>query len=155
MCLIVPSIVVHRKLFIGSLFRWFSKGAEKREGRTEENQSSVFIHGFVMDMMDSLSIKSTDSMSTSGEFEIVPTEGGNNSGGGAATTIPPISSSSFVITPIAATSPTLNIANNGDLRDLEKNLGEMIHEIDKSASGDHIQLMSDKNASKFILLKTI
>lgn len=63
-------------------------------------------------MEDNLSIKSSDSVTTSGEYEIVPE------------------------TPDEATkpakSPTLNIANNGDFTDLEKNMHEVIHELDQS-----------------------
>lgn len=93
--------------------------------------------------MDNLSIKSSsDSMSD--EFEIVPehviSSNNNNLLGGGGFFSQKLSSDPdhFYVTPPVATttSPTLNIANNGDLQDLKKNLDEMIHEIDKSA-GDH------------------
>uniref|UniRef100_A0A1L8DVR7 Putative ypt/rab gtpase activating protein n=1 Tax=Nyssomyia neivai TaxID=330878 RepID=A0A1L8DVR7_9DIPT len=62
---------------------------------------------------DRVSVKSSDSVTTSGEYEIVP-EG--------------------MLSPQtpgqAASSPTLNIANNGDMQDLEKNLTEVIHELE-------------------------
>lgn len=61
-------------------------------------------------MEDNVSIKSSDSVTTSGEYEIVP------------------DTVDCVDKP--ATSPTLNIANNGDFTDLEKNLTEVIHELD-------------------------
>lgn len=64
-------------------------------------------------MDDNLSIKSSDSVTTSGEYEIVPEE---------------------LESPIPlGTSPTLNIANNGNLKDLEKNLNEVIHELDRNS----------------------
>lgn len=62
-------------------------------------------------MDDKLSIKSSDSVTTSGEYEIVPEE----------------------IIQLGA-SPTLNIANNGDFNDLEKNLNEVIHELDSNTT---------------------
>lgn len=62
-------------------------------------------------MDDKLSIKSSDSVTTSGEYEIVPEE---------------IDSHTMQL----GTSPTLNIANNGNFNDLEKNLNEVIHELD-------------------------
>ena len=66
-------------------------------------------------MEDNLSVKSSDSVTTSGEYEIV-SEG-----------LDPVT------TPLG-TSPTLNIANNGDIRDLEKNLNEVIHELDGNSA---------------------
>lgn len=63
-------------------------------------------------MDDNLSIKSSDSATTSGDFEIV------NEG------IEPHASAFDVI------SPALKIANNGNYTDLEKNLTEMIYESD-------------------------
>lgn len=73
-------------------------------------------------MEDNVSIKSTDSVTTSGEYEIVPelvdcSPSGNGHDTGKK---PP------------ARSPTLNIANNGDFDDLEKNLNEVIHEMDSA-----------------------
>lgn len=62
-------------------------------------------------MEDNVSIKSSDSVTTSGEYEIVPD------------TVDCAASK-------PATSPTLNIANNGDFTELEKNLTEVIHELD-------------------------
>lgn len=70
-------------------------------------------------MEDNVSIKSTDSVTTSGEYEIVP-ELVDCSPTGDDTGKPP------------ARSPTLNIANNGDFHDLEKNLNEVIHEMDSA-----------------------
>lgn len=64
-------------------------------------------------MEDNLSIKSSDSVTTSGEYEIVP-------------------ESLELNTP--AKSPTLNIANNGDFTDLEKDMHEVIHELDQGAA---------------------
>lgn len=65
-------------------------------------------------MDDKLSIKSSDSVTTSGEYEIVPEE------------LDAVQSSE-----IGTTSPTLKIANNGDFNDLEKDLTEVIHELDQ------------------------
>lgn len=62
-------------------------------------------------MEDNVSIKSSDSVTTSGEYEIVPEA-------------PELSK--------PAKSPTLNIANNGDFNDLEKNMHEVIHELDQA-----------------------
>uniref|UniRef100_A0A1B0CC10 Putative rab gtpase-activating protein 1-like isoform x1 n=1 Tax=Lutzomyia longipalpis TaxID=7200 RepID=A0A1B0CC10_LUTLO len=63
---------------------------------------------------DRVSVKSSDSVTTSGEYEIVP-EG----------MLSPQTSGQV------ASSPTLNIANNGDMQDLEKNLTEVIHELEE------------------------
>lgn len=66
-------------------------------------------------MDDKLSIKSSDSVTTSGEYEIVPEE-----------------LDAIQTTPqIGTTSPTLKIANNGNFNDLEKDLTEVIHELDQ------------------------
>lgn len=65
-------------------------------------------------MDDKLSIKSSDSVTTSGEYEIVPEELDSHT--------------------IQGTSPTLNIANNGNFNDLEKNLNEVIHELDNTTT---------------------
>lgn len=62
-------------------------------------------------MEDNLSIKSSDSVTTSGEYEIVPESPELNK---------------------PAKSPTLNIANNGDFTDLEKDMHEVIHELDQA-----------------------
>lgn len=62
-------------------------------------------------MEDNLSIKSSDSVTTSGEYEIVPE---------APECMKP------------GRSPTLNIANDGDFTDLEKNMHEVIHELDQA-----------------------
>lgn len=66
-------------------------------------------------MDDKLSIKSSDSVTTSGEYEIVTDDLDADT------------------TPLG-TSPTLNIANNGNITDLEKNLTEVIHELDQTVS---------------------
>lgn len=65
-------------------------------------------------MDDKLSIKSSDSVTTSGEYEIVPEE------------LDAVQSAE-----IGTTSPTLKIANNGNFNDLEKDLTEVIHELDE------------------------
>lgn len=65
-------------------------------------------------MDDKVSIKSSDSVTTSGEYEIVLDELEKE------------------ITSPLGTSPTLNIANNGNLNDLEKDLTEVIHELDQT-----------------------
>lgn len=65
-------------------------------------------------MDDKLSIKSSDSVTTSGEYEIVPEE-----------------LDAMQSPQIGTTSPTLKIANNGNFNDLEKDLTEVIHELDE------------------------
>ena len=74
-------------------------------------------------MEDNLSIKSTDSVTTSGEYEIVPelidSSNANSPDGVKRKDKKP-----------AANSPTLNIGNNGDIQDMENNLNEVIHELD-------------------------
>lgn len=77
-------------------------------------------------MEDNVSIKSTDSVTTSGEYEIVP----------ELVDCSPTSICPDTGKKPPARSPTLNIANNGDFHDLEKNLNEVIHEMD-SASIPH------------------
>ncbi|XP_055704106.1 rab GTPase-activating protein 1-like isoform X2 [Phlebotomus papatasi] len=77
---------------------------------------------------DTVSIKSSDSVTTSGEYEIVPE--GMLSPLGARS--PEAASAAGQI----ASSPTLNIANNGDMQDLEKNLTEVIHELEDSKKPD-------------------
>lgn len=67
-------------------------------------------------MDDKASVKSSDSVTTSGEYEIVPRE------------LDLQSIQQF------STSPTLKIANNGNFNDLEKNLIEVIHELDDTMS---------------------
>lgn len=67
-------------------------------------------------MDDKLSIKSSDSVTTSGEYEIVPEE------------------LDVQTTEVGKTSPTLKIANNGNFNDLEKDLHEVIHELDDTTS---------------------
>lgn len=72
-------------------------------------------------MDDNLSIKSNDSVTISGEYEIVADEldaQASASGG-------------------ASPSPTLKIANNGNHNDLEKNLTEMICELDVRSTTTH------------------
>lgn len=69
-----------------------------------------------MDAKLNISIKSSDSPTTSGEYEIVAEDLEENK-----------------TTPLGA-SPTLNIANNGNISDLEKDLTEVIHELDESGS---------------------
>lgn len=75
-------------------------------------------------MDDKLSIKSSDSVTTSGEYEIVPEE---------LDAMQPA-------TQIGTTSPTLKIANNGNFNDLEKDLTEVIHELDDE---DPIAVLDD------------
>lgn len=73
----------------------------------------VAAHPRISTMMDdNLSVKSSDSATTSGEYEIVPETLTD-------TTIKQL-----------GTSPTLNIANNGNIEDLKSNLNEVIHELD-------------------------
>lgn len=64
-------------------------------------------------MDDNLSIKSSDSATTSGEYEIVP-------------------ETLDASVKHLGTSPTLNIANNGNIEDLKSNLNEVIHELDRT-----------------------
>lgn len=77
-------------------------------------------------MDDNLSIKSSDSVTTSGEYEIVPEE---------------LESQATDATPLG-TSPTLNIANNGNITDLEKNLTEVIYELDSNNKQTTSKLLS-------------
>lgn len=73
--------------------------------------------------VDNVSIKSSDSLTTSGEYEIVP-----EIFDGCCSPV-----QDLLIGPNGkppARSPTLNIANNGDFHDMEKNLIEVIHELD-------------------------
>ncbi|ETN64744.1 hypothetical protein AND_003508 [Anopheles darlingi] len=123
---------------------------------------------------DNLSIKSSDSVTTSGEYEIVPeapletlldaaTEGVGRSSGepeqDTASNIAdlaeciaewkiggtvPSSSSSKVLK--AAISPILNIEGDGNMMDLEKNMNEVIHELDeeRTLSGATDPSSSDK-----------
>lgn len=72
-------------------------------------------------MDDKLSTKSSDSVTTSGEYEMVPEELDMQS------------------TPLG-TSPTLKIANNGNFNDLEKSLNEVIHELDDTATNNTIEM---------------
>lgn len=83
---------------------------------------------------------SSDSMSTSGEFEIVAEGSATTSAKddkrkavGSLPLEPQTATSPESKSGALATSPpTLNIANNGDMMDLEQNLKEMIREIEKS-----------------------
>lgn len=93
-------------------------------------------------MDDNLSIKSNDSVTISGEYEIVADELDSNAV--ASGTSP---------------SPTLKIANNGDHNDLEKNLTEMIHELDVNstaapASGRLSQTIANKKLENYIQILT-
>lgn len=71
-------------------------------------------------MDDNLSIKSNDSVTISGEYEIVANA--LDAQAIALGTSPP---------------PTLKIANNGNHNDLENNLIEMIYELDANATATH------------------
>lgn len=91
-------------------------------------------------MEDNLSIKSSDSVTTSGEYEIVPetpilniilnnedseiTMDGKASVGEMEEMFVETKRGNIPI------SPVLNIASNGDINDLEKNLTEVIKELD-------------------------
>lgn len=68
-------------------------------------------------MDDNLSIKSNDSVTISGEYEIVADELDAQATASGA-----------------SPSPTLKIANNGNHNDLEKNLTEMIYELDVNST---------------------
>lgn len=97
-------------------------------------------------MEDVLSYKSSsDSMSTSGEFEIVAKSSGSASAEKKVVGTLPLNPTTAMTSPqsisesiaspgalLATSPPTLNIANNGDMVDLEQNLKEMIREIEKS-----------------------
>uniref|UniRef100_A0A336LY84 CSON008111 protein n=1 Tax=Culicoides sonorensis TaxID=179676 RepID=A0A336LY84_CULSO len=95
-------------------------------------------------MEDNLSIKSSDSVTTSGEYEIVPETPALNiilSGGDEGTmekkeAIEVEGDTKKQQIPI---SPVLNIASNGDMNELEKNLTEVIKELDvnEDASDAH------------------
>lgn len=73
-------------------------------------------------MEDNLSVKSSDSVTTSGEYEIVPETPATNTAGLQI----------VINNELTAISPTLNIANNGNLMDLEQNITECIYETEIS-----------------------
>lgn len=77
-------------------------------------------------MDDNLSIKSSDSVTISGEYEIVNED------------IEPHTAT------LDAVSPALKIANNGDHRDLEKNLTEMIYETEQNPIHHNVTTESGK-----------
>lgn len=89
-------------------------------------------------MEDNVSIKSSDSVTTSGEYEIVSelldcpaTAEAAGTGAAAASSSKPSATAASDATGKAkapAKSPTLRIANNGDLIELEKNMHEVIHD---------------------------
>ncbi|XP_055372959.1 rab GTPase-activating protein 1-like isoform X2 [Condylostylus longicornis] len=104
-------------------------------------------------MEDNLSTKSSDSLSTSGEYEIVPEAPILNT-----TTITDITNnivskdcSVFPKNEKKTTrSPTLNIANNGDFSALEKDMNEVIKELDTEKS-----LAPPKNTNKSMTLPLV
>lgn len=86
-------------------------------------------------MEDNVSIKSSDSVTTSGEYEIVSElldcpatmeVAGKAAGNSRAAANADTDVGGIVKVP--AKSPTLRIANNGDFTELEKNLHEVIHD---------------------------
>jgi len=83
-------------------------------------------------MDDNLSIKSSDSVTTSGEYEIVPES-------------PALDA---LVDVKSGVSPTLNIANNGNMNDLEQNLNEVIHELD-----EHKKRIDENGSLIYILNK--
>lgn len=89
-------------------------------------------------MDDNVSIKSSDSVTTSGEYEIVPET--------PQSEIKQTSAKDIVDSGVV--SPTLNIANNGDMKELEKNLNEMIHEMDGSTSAATSKLIDEPNVQQ-------
>lgn len=131
----------------------------------------IFFHRISKQIMDETSYKSSsDSMSTSGEFEIVSDNGAAAKGmtmeaeggtkeeekRGAVVSLPLNLSSpdtASIKTGLLATSPpTLNIANNGDMMDLEQNLKEIIREIEKSPleSDSVVGKENKKNTSSLV-----
>lgn len=94
-------------------------------------------------MEDNLSIKSSDSVTTSGEYEIVPETPVLNiilSNDNLQVTMED-NKDIFIVKGEAEASenikkgnipisPVLNIASNGDINELEKNLTEVIKELD-------------------------
>lgn len=111
-------------------------------------------------MEDNLSIKSSDSVTTSGEYEIVPetpilniilskedsqeTMEGKKGFSGMGEMSVETKKGNIPI------SPVLNIASNGDINDLEKNLTEMIKELDVN---DKEGELSSVSKMSFIVLK--
>lgn len=85
--------------------------------------------------VDNVSIKSSDSVTTSGEYEMVPEDIADLS---EKTLKDDLISNKMKHLTIdknffdekKVLSPVLNIASNGDIKDLEKNLDEVIHEMD-------------------------
>lgn len=76
-------------------------------------------------MEDNVSINSSDSVTTSGEYEIVPEliDCGAEAGSLDSNTKPPTQ------------SPKLAIFNNGDMAELAKNMHEVIHDMDDTFVG--------------------
>lgn len=100
-------------------------------------------------MEDNLSIKSSDSVTTSGEYEIVPETPGLNICKEESKTdivgMDYVKESLEVVTcekKGVAISPVLNIASNGDINELEKNLTEVIKELDVNEGAFLIQFSS-------------
>lgn len=77
-------------------------------------------------MEDNVSINSSDSVTTSGEYEIVPEliDCGAEPNGSLATGSKP-----------PTQSPKLAIYNNGDMAELAKNMHEVIHDMDDTFAG--------------------
>lgn len=87
-------------------------------------------------MDDNVSIKSSDSVTTSGEYEMVP-EASVEMSTTQLLERQPADGSTSITDGVNADeykamvlSPQLNIANNGDISDLEKNMTEVIHELE-------------------------
>lgn len=97
--------------------------------------TTKYAHTHSHTMEDNVSIKSSDSVTTSGEYEIVSElldcpatmeVAGKAAGNSRAAANADTDVGGIVKVP--AKSPTLRIANNGDFTELEKNLHEVIHD---------------------------
>lgn len=106
-------------------------------------------------MEDNVSIKSSDSVTTSGEYEIVSELLDCPTTAGAAASIGASAANGSKATAATdaggkvkapAESPTLRIANNGDLTDLEKNMHEVIHD-EQDGTASSVQASSSAGAA--------
>lgn len=86
-------------------------------------------------MDDKLSMNSSDSVTTSGEYEIVSEE---------------LESQTVQL----GTSPTLNIANNGNFNDLEKDLTEVIRELENNTTAMASSVETASRTGQSTSLKT-
>lgn len=104
---------------------------------------------------DNVSIKSSDSVTTSGEYEIVPEDIADLSEKTLKDDVVANKMKHLTIDKdfdetdkkiLSPVSPILNIGSNGNMTDLEKNLTEVIHELDTNdSSSSQTQVEKGKN----------